>query len=105
MVGCDAYRMSPMNSCVAFCRRYMQAASTASYSPKDFGLPVGLFHGSQSTSFTRRTSSCIWVKVRPVVRWQRNGSPGLENSLVGTLKFSQEGRYFLTSPCGVSWNL
>src|ERR1700685_2967925 len=28
MVGCDAYRMSPMNSCVAFCRRYMQAAST-----------------------------------------------------------------------------
>ena len=34
-----------MNSCVAFCRRYMHAASTALYSPSDFGRPVRLFHG------------------------------------------------------------
>jgi len=48
--------------------RYMHAASTALYSPSDFGRLVRLFHGSSSASFTRRTSSCICVSVRPVVR-------------------------------------
>src|SRR5260370_3903072 len=52
MVGCDVSRISPMNSCVAFCRRYMHAASTALYSPSDFGRPTCFFHGLSSASFT-----------------------------------------------------
>src|SRR4051794_31957824 len=91
-VGCDTSRRSPRNSWVPFCRRYIHAISTARYNPHAFGRAVFLFHGSVSASWIRRTSSCICDNASPVVRWYRNGSPGIENSLVGTLKFSRENR-------------
>jgi hypothetical protein len=75
-VGWETLRRSPRNFCVPFCRRYMQAISTARYSPHDFGRPTFLSHGSFivfSACWTRQTSSCICVVIRPVVRWYRNG--------------------------------
>ncbi len=67
-VGGEIPRRSPKNSCVPLCRRYMQAISTALYSPHAFGRPTFLFHGSFRTPLTRATSSCICDTIKPVVR-------------------------------------
>src|SRR4030081_3511879 len=64
-VDCEISRMSPKNSCVPFCRRYIHEISTAWYSPHDFGRPDFLLHDFSSALWTRITSSCICDRVKP----------------------------------------
>ena len=77
---------SPITSCGRLFLKYITVTLTATGSGTHRRRLRGRCHTpTASFTFSQSTANC-WT-VRPVVRWDGNGSPGGRNSVVGTSFF------------------